>query len=63
MSSRDVFYSLSDGFYWFYQTTLESLTDYPWIAVMFFGFFAFGLWMRLQVKFNKIAENDPKQIK
>ena len=63
MSSRDVFYGIADGMYWLFENTLELMGDFPWIFVMFFGFFAFALWMRLQVKFNKVAENDPNQIK
>ena len=63
MSSADVFYGLMDGTNWVFENTLEVLGDYPWIGVMFFGFFAFALWMRLQVKFNRQAENDPNQIK
>ena len=63
MSSADVFYAIKDGMYWAFENTIEPLADMPWICVMFFGFFAFGLWMRLQSKFNKAAEQDPNQIK
>jgi len=63
MSSREVFYAIGDGMYWLFETTLEIMGDYPWIFVMFFGIFCFALWMRLQSKYNKAAENDPNQIK
>jgi hypothetical protein len=63
MSSREVFYGIADGMYWLFESTLIVLQDLPWIGVMFFGFFAFALWMRLQVRYNKAAENDPNQIK
>ena len=63
MSSKEVFYAIGDGMYWLFETTLEVMGDYPWIFVMFFGIFCFALWMRLQAKFNKAAENDPNQIK
>jgi len=63
MNSTDVFYSIADGTYWVFENTLEVMGDYPWIFVMFFGMFAFALWMRLQAKYNKAAENDPNQIK
>jgi uncharacterized membrane protein len=63
MSSREVFYSIADGAYWVFENTLVVMGDYPWIFVMFFGMFAFALWMVLQVRYNKAAENDPNQIK
>lgn len=63
MSSTDVFYGIGDGLYWVFENTLEIMGDLPWIGVMFFGFFAFALWMRLQYKFNKVAEHDSNQIK
>ncbi len=63
MTSTDVFYGIKNGMYWLFENTLEVMNDWPWIFVMFFGLFAFIYWMRWQVKFNKIAENDPNQIK
>lgn len=63
MSSTEVFYGIADGAYSVFENTLVVMGDYPWIFVMFFGVFAFALWMVLQVKYNKAAENDPNQIK
>ena len=63
MSSTEVFYSIADGAYLVFENTLEVMGDYPWIFVMFFGMSAFTLWMVLQVRYNKVAENDPNQIK
>lgn len=63
MSSRDVFYGIGDGMYWLFENTLEPIRDNAWIAVLIFGFVAFGYWMKKQVDYNKIAENDSNQIK
>ncbi len=63
MSSSDIFYAIKDGLYWLFENTLEAMGDMPWIAVMIFGFAAFAFWMKKQVDYNKIAENDPNQIK
>jgi len=63
MSSKDIFYAIGDGAYWLFQNTLEPIGDYFWMAVLVFGFVAFAFWMRLQAKYNKIAENDPNQRK
>ncbi|MFD1553607.1 hypothetical protein DNU06_16150 [Putridiphycobacter roseus] len=63
MSSSDIFYGIKDGMYWVFQNTLEPLADYPWIVTLIFGFVAFAYWMKRQVDYNKIAENDPNQIK
>ncbi len=63
MNSEDVFYSIKDGAYWLFENTLEKIGDNFWIATLIFGFIAFGYWMKRQVDYNKIAENDPNQIK
>ena len=63
MSSSDIFYSIKDGCYWLFENTLEALGDMPWIGILIFGFIAFAYWMKRQVAYNKIAENDPNQIK
>ncbi|MFK8045262.1 MAG: hypothetical protein AB8B72_07195 [Crocinitomicaceae bacterium] len=63
MSSSDFFFGLKDGFYWLFENTLEVLGDLPWQGVLIFGFVAFGYWMKRQVDYNKIAENDSDQIK
>ncbi len=63
MSSADIFYGIKDVAYWLFQNTLEPIGDNFWKLVLLFGFVAFGYWMWRQAKFNKIAENDPNQIK
>jgi len=63
MSSSDFFYALKDGIYWLFENTLEPLGDMPWIGVLILGFVAFAYWMKRQVDYNKIAEEDPNQIK
>lgn len=63
MSSADIFYALGEGSYWLFEKTLEPTGEIFWKTVLVFGFLAFGYWMYRQVKFNKIAANDPNQIK
>ncbi|MFK8037344.1 MAG: uracil phosphoribosyltransferase [Crocinitomicaceae bacterium] len=63
MSSSDFFYGLKDGIYWLFENTLEPLADLPWQGVLIFGFIAFAYWMKRQIDYNKIAENDSDQIK
>lgn len=63
MSSADVFYGIKDIAYWAFETTLEPIGDSFWMLVLVFGFVCFGYWMFLQAKYNKIAENDPNQLK
>lgn len=63
MSSTEVFYGIKDVAYWAFLNTLEPIEDKFWMVVLVFGFLAFGYWMYRQVQYNKIAENDPNQIK
>lgn len=63
MSSSEVFYGIKDGFYWLFENTLEVIGDSFWTGTLIFGFIAFAYWMKRQLAFNKIAENDPNQIK
>jgi len=63
MSSSDIFYGLGDFMYWLFQNTLEPIGDAFWIVTLLFGFVCFAYWMYRQVQYNKIAENDPNQIK
>ena len=63
MSSSDFFHGLGKVMYWIFQHTLEPIGDLFWIAALIFGFLAFGFWMKKQMDYNKIAENDPNQIK
>lgn len=63
MSSTDVFYAIGDASYWVFQNTLEPIGKIYWVAVLLFGFAAFGYWMYRQVQYNKIAESDPNQLK
>lgn len=63
MSSSDFFYGIKDGIYWFFENALEPLADLPWQGVLIFGFIAFAYWMKRQIDYNKIAENDSDQIK
>ena len=63
MSSTDVYYRIGDGCYWLFENTLEPIGDLFWQVTLVAGFLAFGYWMMRQVKFNKIAENDPNQLK
>ncbi len=63
MNSTDVFYGIGDAAYWLFQNTLEPIGDNYWIVVLLFGFVAFGYWMYRQAQYNKMAENDPNQLK
>jgi hypothetical protein len=63
MSSADIFYGLGKGAYWLFENTLEPTGEIFWKVMLVFGFIAFGYWMFRQVQYNKIAANDPNQIK
>ena len=63
MSSADVFYGIGKGLYWLFENTLEPTGEMFWKTCLTAGFLGFGYWMWRQVKYNKIAENDPNQIK
>ncbi|MBK7127822.1 MAG: hypothetical protein IPM74_14705 [Crocinitomicaceae bacterium] len=63
MSFADFFYALGDGFYWLFETTLEPTGELFWKVVMFGGFGGFLYWMYRQAKYNKMAKNNPNQIK
>lgn len=63
MSSAEIFYSLGDGLYWLFENTLEPTGELFWKTCLIGGFIGFGYWMYRQVKYNKIAAEDPNQIK
>jgi hypothetical protein len=63
MSSTDVFYAIGDGAYWLFQNTLEPIGETFWFLVLILGFVSFFYWMYRQAQFNKMAENDPNQLK
>lgn len=63
MSSADIFYGLGKGAYWLFENTLEPTGELFWKTVMIGGFIGFAYWMYRQAQYNKIAENDPNQIK
>jgi hypothetical protein len=63
MTSADIFYGIGDGLYWLFQNTLEPTGELFWKTMLILGFLGFGYWMYRQVKYNKIAKNDPNQIK
>ncbi|MBK6951375.1 MAG: hypothetical protein IPH24_04845 [Crocinitomicaceae bacterium] len=63
MSSADIFYGLGKSAYWLFENTLEPTGEMFWKVMLVFGFIAFGYWMFRQVQYNKIAANDPNQIK
>jgi len=63
MSSAEVFYGIGDGLYWLFQNTLEPTGEIFWKAMLTFGFLGFGYWMYRQYKYNKMAKEDPNQLK
>lgn len=63
MSSADVFYGIGDSMYALFESTLEPIGDLFWQSVLFFGFVFFAYWMKRQITYNKIAKENPEQIK
>lgn len=65
MGSADFFYWLGDVFVWFFENTLEPIsdTDWVWRIVLWGGFVGFAYWMKRQVDYNKQAAADPNQLK
>lgn len=63
MSSADFFYGLHKASYWLFENTLEPTGELFWKVCLIGGFLGFGYWMYRQAQYNKIAANDPNQLK
>jgi hypothetical protein len=62
MKSDVIFYAIADLMQWTFGL-LEWVGDKLNYSLIILGFFGFFYWMRLQIKFNNEAKNNPNQIK
>ena len=56
-------YPIRDTLVWLFENTLEPLGNYPNLIYLFLLLGGSAYWMFVQHKMNKVAENDPNQIK
>jgi hypothetical protein len=59
---QDIVIPIGDFLVWSFGL-LEWLRDTPNMIFVVLGFVGLAIWLRMQIKFNKEAANNPNQIK
>lgn len=63
MNSTDVLVSIGDFILWTTELLFENIGNLFNDSMIVLGFIGLFIWLRIQHKYNKEAENNPNQLK